>query len=191
MFEPNQFLSQCPADLRKNAATSMPLKGMTALEVGGPAALVCSVVNPEQARRFQDICNNLQAPSYILGAGSNILADDSGYPGVILHVATREIILKSDTLTVGAGLDFDQVIVESLKHGLTGLEFASGIPGTLGGALVGNAGCYGHEIGEFLVEAVILRKNGLLEKAYQRSEEAYQAISESQEKESTQINNRY
>lgn len=163
MFDSSQFLSLCPADLRKNVAISRPLKGMTTLEVGGPAAVVCSVVNPEQARRFQDICNKLHTPSYILGAGSNILADDAGYPGVILHVATREIILQSDTLTVGAGLDFDQVIVESLNHGLTGLEFASGIPGTLGGALVGNAGCYGHEIGEFLVEAVVLRRDGQVE----------------------------
>ncbi len=136
---------------------------MTSLRVGGPAALVCSVQTPEEALRFQDICFNLGAPSYILGEGSNVLAPDEGFPGVILHVATRDLDIRGDTVRVGTGLAFDRLIQESLRDGLTGLEFASGIPGTLGGALVGNAGCYGHEIGEFLVEATVLRRDGQLE----------------------------
>ena len=66
-------------------------------------------------------------------------------------------------LTVGAGLAFDEMIRRSLEAGLTGLEFASGIPGTVGGALVGNAGCYGHQIGDFVREALVLRGDGTLE----------------------------
>ena len=78
-------------------------------------------------------------------------------------MATRDFTVRGDTVAVGAGLDFDELIARTLDAGLTGLEFASGIPGTLGGALVGNAGCYGHEIGEFLVEALVLRPDGRLE----------------------------
>ena len=105
----------------------------------------------------------MQVPSFILGAGSNILAEDAGFAGVVLHIATDRFDPRSDTVTAGAGLDFDQLIARTLDNGLTGLEFASGIPGTLGGALAGNAGCYGHEIGEFLEDALILHQDGTLE----------------------------
>ena len=164
MLNPEKFISLCPADLHQNIALSRPLSSMTTLQIGGEAALVCEVRTPEEARRFQDICHKFQESTYILGAGSNILADDAGYPGPILHIATQNFDVQSDTICAGAGLDFDDLIVRSLGAGLSGLEFASGIPGTLGGALVGNAGCYGHEIGEFLVDALILRQDGTLER---------------------------
>jgi UDP-N-acetylmuramate dehydrogenase len=164
LFDARKFLDQLPADLRAGVALSRPLREMTTLRVGGPASLVCPVQTPEQARRFQDICHETSTPSYILGAGSNVLADDTGFPGVVLHVAADGFAAKSDTVTVGAGHSFDLLIARSLDSGLTGLEFASGIPGTLGGALVGNAGCYGHEIGEFVVDALILRRDGTLER---------------------------
>ena len=163
LFTIENFLSRCPAELQARLSMDRPLSAMTTLRVGGPAALVCSVETPEEARRFQDICINLDAPTYVLGAGSNVLADDRGFAGVILHINTRNLELQGDTVRVGAGLSFDDLVADSLRRGLTGLEFASGIPGTVGGALVGNAGCYGHEIGEFLVEATVLRRDGVLE----------------------------
>jgi UDP-N-acetylmuramate dehydrogenase len=104
-----------------------------------------------------------QIPFFILGGGSNVLADDRGFRGLILHVSTENLDRKGDTVRAGAGISFDGLIEHTLDMGLTGLEFASGIPGTLGGALIGNAGCYGHEIGEFLVEALLLRPDGRLE----------------------------
>ena len=164
MFDPDKFINRCPADLRDRVAIARSLRNLTTLKVGGPAALVCEVRTPEDALRFQDISRSLQAPCYILGAGSNILADDAGFSGVILHVACDGFNALSDTVTVGAGLDFDQLIARTLDCGLTGLEFASGIPGTVGGAVVGNAGCYGHEIAEFLVDALILKRDGTLER---------------------------
>jgi UDP-N-acetylmuramate dehydrogenase len=91
------------------------------------------------------------------------MADDRGIQGRVLHVASENLESRGDIIRVGAGYSFDGLIEKTLHLGLTGLEFASGIPGTLGGALVGNAGCYGHEIGEFLVEATLLRPNGILE----------------------------
>ncbi len=160
---PDKLLSRLPADLRTQVRLAVPLESLTSLRVGGPAALVCPIRNPEQARRFQGLALDSRIPFFILGGGSNVFADDRGFSGVILHVATENIARTGDTIRVGAGLSFDHLIERSLDLGLTGLEFASGIPGTLGGALVGNAGCYGHEIGEFLVEALLLRPDGHLE----------------------------
>jgi len=139
-----------------------PLGDLTTLGVGGPAALICSIENPEQARRFHDIVQNSGKPLFILGGGSNVLADDEGFEGVVLKVTADNYDQQGDIITVGAGYDFDNLIAHTLHSGLTGLEFASGIPGTLGGAVVGNAGCYGHEIGEFLIDAQVLRPDGVV-----------------------------
>jgi UDP-N-acetylmuramate dehydrogenase len=157
------LLKSLPLDLRTQVQLSVPLDTLTTLQVGGPAALVCPIRNPEQALRFQALAQDRQIPFFILGGGSNVLADDLGFQGLILHVSTENLDRSGDTVRAGAGISFDGLIKQTLDMGLTGLEFASGIPGTLGGALVGNAGCYGHEIGEFLVEALLLRPDGRLE----------------------------
>ncbi|MEN8007635.1 MAG: UDP-N-acetylmuramate dehydrogenase [Candidatus Krumholzibacteriota bacterium] len=157
------LLESLPPDLQSQVLQSVPLKTLTSLRVGGPAALVCPIRNPELALRFQDLAHNHGIPFFILGGGSNVLADDRGFGGLILQVATENLEFTGDTVRAGAGLSFDGLIESTLDRGLTGLEFASGIPGTLGGALVGNAGCYGHEIGEFLLEALLLRPDGGLE----------------------------
>ncbi len=157
------LLESLPLDLQSQVRQSVPLKSLTTLQVGGPAALVCPVRNPEQALRFQALALDRQIPLFILGGGSNVLADDRGFRGLILHVTAGNLDRKGETIRAGAGISFDDLIERTLDMGLTGLEFASGIPGTLGGALVGNAGCYGHEIGEFLIEALLLRPDGRLE----------------------------
>ncbi|MCK9995698.1 MAG: UDP-N-acetylmuramate dehydrogenase [Candidatus Krumholzibacteria bacterium] len=157
------LLESLPLDLQSQVRQSVPLNSLTTLRVGGPAALLCRVSNPEQALRFQALALERQIPFFILGGGSNVLADDRGFQGLILHISTENLDRKGDTVRAGAGISLDDLIERTLDLGLTGLEFASGIPGTLGGALVGNAGCYGHEIGEFLVEALLLRPDGRLE----------------------------
>jgi UDP-N-acetylmuramate dehydrogenase len=159
-----EFLNRLPSPLRELVRPSVPLRDLTTLEIGGAAALLCPIGNADQAQRFQAFSMEHNISSTILGGGSNILAADEGYPGLVLRVATDGFTVQGETLTAGAGLDFDALISRSLQEGLTGLEFASGIPGTLGGALVGNAGCYGRQIGDFLVEALVLRENGKLER---------------------------
>jgi len=139
------------------------LSELTTFKIGGPGGLICPVENAEQARRFLDFAHQNRLPWTCLGGGSNILADDAGYAGMILLVSTMDLEVSGNRLHVGSGWDFDTLIAESLKRGLTGLEFASGIPGTVGGALVGNAGCYGQEIGNLLAEATVLRPGGELE----------------------------
>lgn len=140
-----------------------PLSRLTTLRIGGPAGLVCPVLNSEDARRFLDLATSHDLPWTCLGGGSNILAADAGYAGLIMLVRSRELAVLGDAVRVGAGWPLDDLVVETLRLGLTGLEFASGIPGTVGGAVAGNAGCYGREIGELLVEATVLRPDGGLE----------------------------
>ena len=160
----NELMDRLPPDLRELVAPSVPLSSLTTMRIGGPAMLVCPIRNAELAQRFQAFCFQEDLSSAVLGGGSNILAADEGFGGLIFRISNEDFTVRGETVTAGAGLDFDFLISRTLQEGLTGLEFASGIPGTLGGALVGNAGCYGRNIGEFVIEALVLRKNGKLEK---------------------------
>lgn len=162
MTAEERFLNLLPAELRAGLRRDVPLRDLTTLRVGGPAAVVCPVHNPEQALRFQAAAAGADLPWVVLGGGSNVLADDRGFTGAVLLVAGQACDLRGDMVTVAAGLPFDDLVARSLAAGLTGLEFASGIPGTVGGALAGNAGCYGHEIGEFVRETVVLDAAGQL-----------------------------
>jgi UDP-N-acetylmuramate dehydrogenase len=146
-----------------SVALAQPLAELTTFRIGGPAALVGSVKNVDDASRFLEFADQRELPWACLGGGSNILGDDAGFDGLVLKVETTAFEVQHETIRVGAGWDFDRLIAASLDAGLVGLEFASGIPGTVGGAIVGNAGCYGHEIGEFLVEATVLRRDGRIQ----------------------------
>ncbi len=143
--------------------TATPLRDLTTLRVGGPALGVCGIRTRDDARRFLEFAQAHGLPWVPLGGGSNIFADDRGFGGLALLMRDDACAFAGDAVTVGAGLPFDALIERSLAAGLVGLEFASGIPGTVGGAVVGNAGCHGHEIAEFLVEAIVLRSDGRLE----------------------------
>ena len=158
-----QLLNKLTPQDRNLVRPGARLSELTTLRVGGPASLLCPIHNPDQAQRFHAIARQNDIPLFILGGGSNVLAADRGFDGMVLKVATDHLARQGEVITAGAGLDFDQLIARTLALGLTGLEFASGIPGTLGGAVVGNAGCYGHEIGEFLVDAKILQPDGRVE----------------------------
>lgn len=140
-----------------------PLRDLTTLRIGGPAVALCRVQTIDQARRFLEYLDGRGVARLCLGAGSNVLADDRGFDGAVLRMEIDTFIVSGETVLAGAGMPFDAVIERSLAAGLIGLEFASGIPGTLGGALVGNAGCFGRELGEFLLEALLLRADGRLQ----------------------------
>ncbi|PID78501.1 UDP-N-acetylenolpyruvoylglucosamine reductase [bacterium DOLZORAL124_64_63] len=162
MADLDKIITKLPAELTDMVLCGHHLRRATTLQVGGPAKVFCRARTTEQARRFQEMAATAELPCFILGGGSNILADDAGFPGLILRVETDVFQSRGTILTVGAGLEFDALIQRSLQAGLTGLEFASGIPGTVGGAVMGNAGCYGYEIGEFIREAVTLGPDGRL-----------------------------
>lgn len=149
--------------LPERVRRDVPLRDFTTFRIGGPARAFGSLLNAGDARRFLEIAGELAVPTVCLGGGSNVLADDAGFAGLVLHMAADDFAAHGTTVRVGAGHGFDALVERTLQDGLTGLEFASGIPGSLGGAVVGNAGCYGHEIAEFVVEAEVLRPDGRIE----------------------------
>ncbi len=160
----DRFLSLLPADLRGSVRRGLPLAGLTTLQVGGPAALVCPVLNAQQALRFQQAAIDSGSPWCVLGGGSNVLADDRGFGGAVLRLEAAGMRFRGDTVDVEAGASFDDLVAASLGAGWCGLEFASGIPGTIGGALAGNAGCYGSEIRDLVEEVTVLTPAGRLER---------------------------
>jgi len=160
-------IARAVADLRQRHpdrfAPDVPLSTLTTLRIGGPALGLSRLRNSDDARRFLEFARAAEIPAVCLGGGSNVLADDRGFCGLVGVMDDDTLEFRGDAVRAGAGLPLDRLVQECLRAGLTGLEFASGIPGSLGGALVGNAGCYGHEIGEFVREATVLRQDGRVE----------------------------
>ena len=120
----------------------------------------------QQLRVFLKICRKLQIPCFILGRGSNLLVSDKGFDGVIVnlrkHFNKIEVDRENKTITAEAGASLPAVSQAALSAGLTGLEFAAGIPGTMGGGLFMNAGAYGGELKQVVTEAAVMTKDGMI-----------------------------
>lgn len=141
-----------------------PLAAHTSFRVGGPAeVLACPKTEAELAAVFA-FCAAERVPLRILGGGTNILAPDGGVDGVV--VSTRGLdsldLTEENEITAGAGVPLARLAVFAQQKGLTGLEFAHGIPGTVGGGLYMNAGAYGGELVQAAVSARFLSPAGAL-----------------------------
>ncbi len=145
-----------------------PLSRRTTFRIGGPAAFFADCGNEDELKKVLEICKKEDIPWYLLGNGSNVLACDEGYDGVIIKLTDEftklryidEINEGTGLITAGAGAMLTQLSLYALKRGFTGLEFAHGIPGTVGGAVFMNAGAYGGEIKQFIVDAKVLTEAG-------------------------------
>lgn len=142
--------------------TEEPLKKHTTFRIGGSAKYFCLPRTPEQLAAVLKACHALKESYYILGNGSNVLVSDKGYDGVVIQLFQNwnEIRIEDRTLYAQAGALLVRAAHMAAKEGLTGLEFASGIPGTVGGALVMNAGAYGGEMKDVVREALVLTEQG-------------------------------
>lgn len=142
-----------------------PLARHTSFRIGGPAELMLCPKNEDELHGCLRLCTENGIPFRILGGGTNVLAPDEGVSGaVILTRGLDEIRQISDTeLEAGSGLSLARLALFAQKAGLTGLEFAHGIPGTVGGGMYMNAGAYGGELAQTAVSARFLRPNGEME----------------------------
>lgn len=122
----------------------------TTFRVGGPADCLIEIQNEEQLRKIQHYLQLVEIPFTVLGNGSNVLISDKGFRGVVLQVAgaMNQIQIEGNVVIAQAGALMSQVARAAMEHGLTGLEFASGIPGTVGGGVVMNAGAYGGDMSQ-------------------------------------------
>lgn len=119
-----------------------PLAAHCTFKIGGPAQLFVMPENEQQLCSAVALCKEQAVRYYLLGNGSNILFADEGFSGVVIDVSAldAEIAVEDTVLTAGAGVRLAALCKAALKHGLSGLEFAYGIPGTVGGAVYMNAG---------------------------------------------------
>ena len=146
---------------KENIHPNEPMSRHTTFRVGGPADVL---VTPEAEKlaAVTGACREAGEPYYIVGNGSNLLVGDGGIRGVV--ILTRdgmdEISADGVRITAGAGALLSRTASLAASHALTGMEFAAGIPGTIGGAVVMNAGAYGGEIKDVIVAAEVRAKDG-------------------------------
>jgi UDP-N-acetylmuramate dehydrogenase len=140
---------------------NVPLSSLTSFRIGGPAAIVLRPRGAEDIRRAIQACSQFGCPYCILGNGTNVLAPDAGYPGVVIRIDTplTPPLFVDDTVTSPAGTALSVLARDSVANGFMGMESLSGIPGTVGGAVAMNAGAYGAEI-RHIIKSVRVLKNG-------------------------------
>ena len=130
-----------------------PMREHTTFRIGGPAKLFATV-NEEQLALLIRKAEELYIPYIVVGNGSNLLVSDAGYPGLIIKIADAPVrMLDTCTLEASAGTSLARLAVAAAEAGLTGLEFTHGIPGTVGGAVMMNAGAYDGQISDVLVSS--------------------------------------
>lgn len=134
----------------------------TTFRVGGPADCFITLESEEQLQKVQRYLRLVGIPFFILGNGSNILVSDKGYKGIILQISDRmsDVEVDGTRMHVQAGAKMSQVARVAMEHGLTGMEFASGIPGTVGGGVVMNAGAYGGEMKQVVESVAVVNPEG-------------------------------
>ncbi len=135
------------------AHVAAPLRRFTRFQIGGPAALLCETASVNAFAEALRAASSLALPRMILGGGTNLVVCDDGFDGVVLRFGGTEIVSDGELLRAASGAVLQDVVDESIQLSLQGLETMTGIPGSLGGAVYGNAGAYGHSIQE-IVESV-------------------------------------
>ena len=124
------------------------MKKHTSFRIGGPADIMVLPTDPQEIRYVIQLCKELSIPFYVMGNGSNLLVRDKGIRGLVMKIASNfsDIKIEGTKVTAQAGVLLSVLSKKTAQHSLKGLEFASGIPGTLGGAVAMNAGAYGGEM---------------------------------------------
>ena len=142
------------------------LSSHTTFRIGGAAKYFAVPKNEEEIMEAVDFAIVKDLPYYILGKGSNVLFADEGYPGVVIEIGAgmEKVERTGDTgIRAQAGVSLSALAVFAAREGLSGLEFAGGIPGTLGGAVTMNAGAYGGEMKDVIVSAKVMDEEGAVQ----------------------------
>lgn len=159
----NRFYQElCQTVGKINVLLDEPMCKHTTFRVGGNATYFVAPESAEQVKNVIQVCEKNQIPFYVIGNGSNLLVSDEGFSGVILQICSKmdRYEMKEGKIKVQAGALLTKVANRVSKEGYAGMEFAVGIPGTVGGAVAMNAGAYGGEIKDVITSALVLTKEG-------------------------------
>ncbi|MCX7749223.1 MAG: UDP-N-acetylmuramate dehydrogenase [Clostridia bacterium] len=139
-----------------------PMKNHTSFKVGGYADILVMPGSIEKIAEVLKICSEKEIPYFIMGNGSNLVVRDKGIRGVVIKLFDNlsSFEVKDEMIEADAGILLSKISNVALRHSLAGLEFASGIPGTLGGAVAMNAGAYGGEMKEVVVKSFCMDQTG-------------------------------
>lgn len=139
-----------------------PMKKHTTFRIGGPADYFIMPSNEKELAEAVRVCRKFLIPIYIVGNGSNLLVSDQGYEGVIIQIYKQmnRVEITENEIHAQAGALLSMIANRAMEAELTGFEFAAGIPGTLGGACVMNAGAYGGEMKDVLETVTVLTRDG-------------------------------
>lgn len=140
----------------KNIFINEPMSKHTTFRTGGPADIFVIAQTKKELLELLKI----DAPKTLIGNGSNLLVKDGGIRGLVIKVAMKNFEVKDDMIIADAGCSLAKLSNVAYDNSLTGLEFACGIPGTLGGAIVMNAGAYGGEIGNLVIDTEVCDTDG-------------------------------
>lgn len=146
----------------ENIFIDEPMKNHTTFRIGGPADILVKPSDIEQIKNVYMACRKENEPCMIIGNGSNVLVSDDGIRGVVILLLDNyeRIRVENDMITAQAGARLSKIGAAALRGSLTGFEFACGIPGTLGGACIMNAGAYGGEMKDILLDVTAMDNNG-------------------------------
>jgi UDP-N-acetylmuramate dehydrogenase len=128
----------------------------TVFKIGGAARYFCEAQSLDEIREAIVFAREHELPFFMLGAGSNILVSDDGYYGLVIKINVRDLIIDNGVIQVGAGLTMARAVNFAVGHGLVGFEWGVGVPGTIGGSIFGNAGCYGGEMSQIVDRVSVL-----------------------------------
>jgi len=151
---------------------NISLAELTTFKIGGPAKLFIEVQNQEELIDCLNTAIKNNYPYFILGGGSKVLFSDRGFDGLVIKLANENIELDENSIKAGAGIKMFKLIEFALAYNLTGLEWAAGIPGTLGGCVRGNAGAFGKFMEDCIssVETIQVSGDEINKKIYSNSE---------------------
>src|SRR6056297_1312251 len=146
-----------------NIKKGVDLASLTTFKIGGKAKYFLKTKNEKDLIRAFKWAKKRSIPIYLLGGGSNILVSDKGFSGLVIKLNSNKIKKELEyynklRLRVGAGLAMSKLLGYSIKHNLRGMIWATGIPGTIGGGVYGNAGAHNKSIGDYVLKAKIFSK---------------------------------
>jgi UDP-N-acetylmuramate dehydrogenase len=153
-------------EVQKNIKLSLH----TSFGIGGPASMFVEVPSADALRAVLAATDKLRLSTLILGGGTNLLVSDEGFDGLVIRLNLNHLTVDETNhrVRVGASTSTSRLVTQLVESGWGGLEFAAGLPGTIGGGIAGNAGCFGHSLSDFLVQATVVESDGTLRRVTDR-----------------------